>query len=510
MKTGGGVRVALMAAVVAAALAACGGGSSSSSTPEDLGPPLDPPASVGDAQRFLTQATFGPTGAEAARLAALGYSRWIDDQFAKPTRSHREYWDSREVAIRAVDANRGAGTREVLDTFYQQAVRGDDQLRARVAFALSQIFVISMQDGTVADNSRGVADWLDMLDAYAFGNYRDLLEAVATHPMMGIYLSHLKNQKENAATGRVPDENFAREVMQLFSIGLYELEANGTSRTGGDGKPMETYSGDDIAGLAKFFTGFSRTGPDTSDARFHGWVASAQDPDRAWRPMQGYPKFHSTSEKRFLGTSLGAQGGGDPNASLKVALDTLAAHPNVGPFIGRQLVQRLVTSNPSPAYVERVARVFSNNGAGVRGDLRAVVKAVLLDAEARDATSASDPAQGKLREPVLRMRGAVSSGVGRNGEDWSAARRDVQPSYAAELPLADKPAELVDRVTSKLVASVDTSALKADLRAAVEAVPLPALRTDASNQKQVDDGKRNRVVTAVLLTLVSPEFLVQK
>lgn len=569
-------------AAAAALLAACGGGGGGSAEPAQ-----DKPASAVDAQRFLTQATFGPVESDVTRVMDIGYRAWIDWQMGLPLRSHREYWDVQHAAARAADPNASAGTRDVLDSFYIQAVRGEDQLRGRVAFALSQIFVVSMVDSTVADNPRGVAGWLDVMNQHAFGHYRDLLEAVARHPMMGIYLSHLRNQKENPATGRVPDENFAREVMQLFSIGLYQLEPDGRVKLGADGKPIETYTGEDIAGLAKVFTGFSWAGPDTSDSRFFG-SSSAQDPDRQWMPMQGYTRYHSTSEKRFLGATVAAQGTADPNASLRVALDTLAAHPNVGPFIGRQLIQRLVTSNPSPGYVARVAAAFADNGSGVRGDMKAVVRAVLLDPEARDPAVARDAAYGKLREPVLRltallrafgatsdsgrwlvgstddagtqlgqtplrspsvfnfyrpgyvppnselgaaglaapemqithetsvagyanyMRSALQSGVGQNGPNFTAPRRDVQLDLAPEMALADRPAELVDRVLAKLAGAADTAALKPDVQAAVESIAIPALRADGSNQTQVDDAKRNRVRMAALLTLVSTEFLVQK
>ncbi len=295
------------------------------------------------------------------------------------------------------------GSGQVYESFWQQAVSGPDALRQRMAYALSQIFVVSMTDTTVAQYPRGVASWLDLLGTHAFGTYRELLEAVTLHPMMGLYLSHLRNQKEDAASGRVPDENYAREVLQLFSIGLYQLEPDGRVRTGADGQPLEAYTDADIRGLARVFTGFSwYAGPNPGDrtrSRFFGGNANA---DRDWQPMQAYPEFHSTSEKRFLGAVVAAQGTADPQASLKVALDTIAAHPNVGPFIGRQLIQRLVKSNPSPAYVGRVAAAFADNGSGVRGDLKAVIRAVLLDPEAR-AVTAGDATEGKLREPVLRL-----------------------------------------------------------------------------------------------------------
>jgi len=385
------------------ALVACGGGGGggSSGAESALAPgdgKIDLPQSRAEAMRFLTQATFGLADADVDRVMSLGYSAWLDEQFTKPQTLHRDYWDAENASIKAADATRSAGQREVLDTFCQQAIKGDDGLRQRVVFALSQIFVISMADGTVGDNTQGVAGYLDMLGGNAFGNYRMLIEGVSRHPMMGIYLSHLKNAKEDVAKGRVPDENFAREVMQLFSIGLYELNPDASVKTGSDGKALETYSGADISGLAKVFTGWSWDGADTADGRFYGW-SGYQDPTRLYTPMQGYSQFHSISEKSFLGVVVAAQTRADPGASLKAAMDRLATHANVAPFIGRQMIQRLVTSNPSPAYVSRVAQAFAGSG----GDMKALIKAVLLDGEARDAAAASGTSYGKLREPVLRL-----------------------------------------------------------------------------------------------------------
>jgi len=581
-------RVAGLALVIA--LSACGGADDAANggidprADTEPPPPDVSPARV-DAVRFLTQATFGPTDAEVSHVIDVGYSAWIDEQIAKPPASHRAAWEAADAEARAADPTDMASTRDVLDSFYRQAVGGEDQLRQRVAFALSEIFVVSMVDGSVIQHPRGVAGYLDTLARGAFGNFRDLLQDVSLHPMMGLYLSHLHNQKENPATGRVPDENYAREVMQLFSIGLYRLNADGSVQTA-EGKPLETYTSEDISGLAKVFTGWSWFGPNTSNARFFE-SSTARDADREWRPMISYGQFHSTSEKRFLGKVVGAQGSPDPEASLKVALDALHQHPNVGPFIGKQLIQRLVTSNPSPAYVARVAAAF-NDSAGKRGDMRAVVRAVLLDAEARDPALAGDNRFGKLREPVLRltaflrafdarsdsgkflvgttddpglqlgqsplrspsvfnffrpgyvppntqagslnlsvpemqithettvagyanyMRSAVQNGVGFNGTKGNAARRDLQPDYGDELAVADQAAVLVHRVTGKLITGRVPAALKNEIEAAVRSIPIPALRSDGRNQRRIDDAKRNRMMLAVYLTLVSPEFIVQK
>ncbi|WP_232315351.1 DUF1800 domain-containing protein [Aquincola tertiaricarbonis] len=384
-----------------------------------------------DAVRFLTQATFGATPADIERVLALGYQGWLDEQFARPGGSLRSSWDAAHAAIQAADATKSAGQREVLDAFYREAVTTDAQLRMRVAFALSEIFVVSFQNDAVTNNTRAVAAYMDMLRGNAFGSYRQVLEGVALHPAMGLYLSHLRNQKENVAAGRVPDENFAREVMQLFSIGLHQLNADGSRKLDGNGAPIATYTHDDIAGLAKVFTGFSYAGPDTHNNRFWG-ATGYQDPDRLWKPMQGYSQFHSVSEKRFLGAVVPAQGTAQPAASLKAALDTLAAHPNVGPFIGRQLIQRLVTSHPSPAYVGRVSAAFTGSG----GDLKATVKAILLDSEARGSAALADPAFGKLREPVLRLTATLRAlGATSDSGSWLISNTDDAATALGQTPL---------------------------------------------------------------------------
>ena len=286
------------------------------------------------------------------------------------------------------------------ESFWKQAATAPDQLRQRVKLALSEIFVISLADSHI--DTRGAASYYDVLGANAFGNYRTLLEQVALHPMMGTYLSWIANQKADPTTGRHPDQNFARESMQLMSIGLYQLNTDGTQVLNSLGQPIATYSTSDIAGLADVFTGYSWYSPKpTNNTTFNGKI---KDPDASVTSMIPYPTFHATNAKSFLGTTIAASATADPAGDLKIGLDTLFNHPNVGPFISRQLIQRLVTSNPTPAYVGRVAAVFNNNGQGVRGDLGAVVKAVLLDPEARNTAAAlADPNYGKLREPVVRM-----------------------------------------------------------------------------------------------------------
>ena len=396
------------AVTLIALLSACGGGGGgeTAATPPAPTPPpaavVEKPASRNEAARFLTQSTFGPVDADIDRVSSVGYAPWIDEQLAiAPTAPHRAHWQARDAEIKAANASSAAGQDQVFESFWKQALTGPDPLRQRMAYALSQIFVISMVDSNVGNDPRAVAAWMDMLGDKGLGSYRELLESVSRHPMMGYYLSHLRNQKANDRTGRVPDENYAREVLQLFSIGLVELNDDGSARTAAGGAAIETYGQADVAGLARVFTGFSFACPDWPDNNCFssGSNNSLSDPDRGFKPMLGYPQYHSTEEKRFLGTTIAVQTSSAPDASLTAALDAIAAHPNVGPFIGRQLIQRLVTSNPSPSYVTAVSRAFANNGAGVRGDMKAVLKTVLMHPEARVVSDTS----GKVREPVLRL-----------------------------------------------------------------------------------------------------------
>ena len=394
------IRTGLAAGAVAVLLAACGGNSSEEEANAT-------PPTTNEAARFLTQATMGPNEAAITSLTQQGYSAWLTDQYAKPQTLHRTYMDSMAASLAA--SGGAISANNFYESWWKQALTGEDQLRQRVAFALSQIFVISFADGTVGQYPRGVATYYDLLGEKAFGNYRDLIESVTLHPMMGNYLTMLRNQKEDAASGRVPDENYAREIMQLFSIGLYRLNADGTVQRDVAGNALETYTHEDIQGLAKVFTGWSwYAGPSLTDRTRNRFFGNNANLERDFRPMQAYNRhttntdFHSISPKSFLGTTIAAQSTPDPEGDLKTALDTIFNHPNVGPFIGRRLIERLVTSNPSPAYVGRVAAAFNSNSAGVRGDMKAVVNAVLLDPEARtfDANSTS---YGKVREPVMRL-----------------------------------------------------------------------------------------------------------
>ena len=520
-----------------------------------------------ESSRFLGRATFGPNMAAIDALAASDSEAWFRTQFSKPQTLHRKYIDAM-LAAQAAGGER-ISFRTFYETFWQQGIRGEDQLRQRMAFALSEIFVISMQNESVQPRVRGVASYYDMLGQHAFGNFRDLLEGVALHPMMGLYLSHLRNQKESAT--RTPDENFAREVMQLFTIGLYQLNPDGSLKQSG-GKPIDTYTRDDVAGLARVFTGWSWAGPDQSATRFYGGTA---DPDRDWRPMQNYAAYHSSGDKRFLGQSISGASSGQ--ADLKLALDTLFNHPNAGPFFARQLIQRLVSSNPSAAYVGRVAAAFANNGSGVRGDMQAVIRAVLLDPEAL-APGGTTLRTGKLREPLLRLAGWIRafdakpasgryriyylddplSGLGQNPLNppsvFSFFRpaytppnsalasaglvapelqitaepsvtgylnfmqeainsgvgdgRAIKPDYTRELALASDTGALLDRIDLLLMHGSMPARLRGQILTAVNGISIPA--ATASNATQVATAQANRVKLAIFLTMASPAYLVQK
>jgi len=356
------------------------------------------------ATRFLAQATFGPSPDSLAELKALGYDygAWITLEAAKPATS----------AVAIEQAAKDAALITTFDTSSNRRARnqamlaGSDQLRQRVAYALSQIMVISDTDSNVAGGLEGSSSYYDMLARDALGNFSTLLMDVTRHPMMGRYLSHYKNRKANTTTGTRPDENYAREVMQLFSVGLYLLNQDGTYQTDSNGRPLEAYTNDDITEFARVFTGFTddstnNTGTGTGAADFPSAVANYTIPMRMWEQQ------HDTGSKKLLSytgaTKSILPAGQTGLVDVQGAITNLVEHPSTAPFISRLLIQRLVSSNPTPAYIGRVAAIFANNGQGVRGDLLSVVKAILLDSEARDTSFITDPAHGKLQEPFLRV-----------------------------------------------------------------------------------------------------------
>ena len=377
-----------LAAVAIAVAAGCGGGSSGG-PPAPSSPAPSPPVPLTqvEAFRLLDQATFGATEQEARTVIDLGVEGWIDRQMRQPESLQLPYLRSLPVP-----ENLPRLQRDRLDIWFRNVLTGPDQLRQRVAFALSEIMVVS-ESGGLRQMPYGLADYYDILVRNAFGNFRELIEEVTLHPAMGVYLSMLGNQRPNPARNISPDENYARELMQLFTIGLVELNTDGTVRTDARGRPIPTYDQDIVEGFAHVFTGWKYAG----GANFNR--ARRNETNQAL-PMQNYADYHATGSKLLLnGVRLPA--GQTGRQDLEDALDNLFAHANVGPFIAVRLIQRLVTSNPSPAYVSRVAAAFNDNGSGVRGDLGAVVRTILLDPEAR--SGAESPSGGKLKEPLLRL-----------------------------------------------------------------------------------------------------------
>ncbi|MDO5626284.1 MAG: DUF1800 family protein [Pseudomonadota bacterium] len=521
--------------------------------------PASPPApaeptniTAAEAARFLQQAQFSASDAEISAVQQKGYGAWLDEQMRAPI--SQTGWDWLQQRRRA------NGNRNVDHMIWKQLIDGRDAVRKRVALAWSEIFVVSVEGVDTIWNEFAMAAYWDLLNTHAFGNYRQFLEALSLNPAMGFYLNTRGNRKADARTGREPDENYAREVMQLFSVGLYQLNTDGSPRAGG----AETYNNEDVSNLARVFTGY-RLSKNYSEYR--------DDPATFREPMVLNAADHASESVRFLGKDLPAT---DGTARLKAAMDVLASHDNVGPFMGRQLIQRLVTSNPSRAYVGRVAAAFNNNGAGVRGDLRAVTRAVLLDPEARQDPSLKPPTWGKLREPMIRfvqwartfsatssdsrwvvrnlssasdalgqsplrspsvfnffrpgyvapgiqsvarglttpefqitnensvtgyinfMRSVIERGLD-GGRDGGEANSILQPNYSRELTLVEDPAALVARLNLLLTAGQLSATTVTTIRNAIA-----TLSTDTPARRN------QRVWAAILLVMACPEYLVQK
>lgn len=498
------------------------------------------------AARFLAQATPGVDKFQIVALTASDYGTWIESQFAAPrTQGHFDWLLTNGYAV---ESNRN-NANGIDNTIWRKLVSSPDPLRQRVVLALSELLVVSVTGLQSPWRQFAAAHYLDILEDNAFGNYRQLLQEVTLSPAMGVYLTYRGNSKASAG-GAQPDENYAREVMQLFTIGLLQLDANGVPSA------VETYGGSDVSQLARVFTGW--------DYDMSGLTAP-YPPDVQRRPMTQTPSRYETGSKTFLGTTIPA--GTSASQSLAIALDTLFNHPNCGPFVGRQLIQRLVTSNPSPAYVGRVAHAFANNGQGIRGDLRAVLRAILLDEEARDAGLASGASFGKLREPVVRFlnwargfRATSPSGQWAIGDLSSASTRlgqsplrsptvfnffrpgyvppgtslaqagltapelqitnessvaayvnfmqravvglgvgDLQADYASLLSLAGSAPALLDEINLVVAAGQLSGSTLAMLATALSSI-------DAST----DTGKRNRIYAALTLVMAAPEYIVQK
>jgi uncharacterized protein (DUF1800 family) len=538
------------ATLPALALAACGDGGSPTASPPP--PPPPPPAAVlptaTQASRFLGQSSMGSSKADIAAVQSSGYDAWLATQFS--TARATSHWDWLVAQGYNVAANMNSQL-GFNPTVWRQAIASQDQLRQRIGLSLLDFLVVGIDGLNIGWKTFAAAAYLDILLDNAFGNFRDLIEKISLSPTMGVYLTYVRNKKANAAAGSVPDENYARELMQLFTIGLYKLNADGTQALVG-GKPVESYVQEDVSGLARVFTGFSYA------TNING------TPDRLRVPMIQIAGDHELGAKTFLGTTIPA--GTDGMASLKIALDTIFAHPNMPPFISKQLIQRLVTSNPSAAYVGRVSAIFANNGSGVRGDMKAIIRAILLDDEARNEANLTSSSFGKLREPVIRLTNwARAFGVTSPSEAWnfgdtsSTATRlgqsigrspsvfnyfrpgysppntaisssglvgpefqitsdtsviayvnymqaliqsgagDARANYADILTKAADAQALVDEVNLVLAAGQLSATSLATIRTAVESISATAT-----------NGPINRVYTAILLVMAAPEYIAQK
>lgn len=429
-----------------ALLSACGGGGTAPAAGPS-GPGLSgvdvaahthtSATSDAEAARFLQQAQFSSTESEIAAVRRGTYASWLADQINTPI--GQTGWDWLEQrGYGRNDRNRFFFSDYPADyMLWKQLMSAPDAMRQRMALALSEFFVISINGSEFTWRSHAVAHWWDTLVSHAFGNFRQLLEAVSLHPAMGWYLNTKGNQKADE-NGRVPDENYAREVMQLFTIGLYELNPDGSEKRDGNGDRIETYTQSDVTNLARVFTGYDFDA--RSGERITVQVPAGETPYKvegrqfAARPMVLDPDLHSPEEVQFLGTTIPAGTAG--TLALQDALDTLFQHPNVGPFFGRQMIQRLVTSHPSPAYVARVAAAFNDNGSGVRGDLRAVWAAVLLDDEARGPAGLTDPNFGKVRELMLRLvHWARSFGATSQAGSWKVGNLSSSEWSLGQSPL---------------------------------------------------------------------------
>jgi len=518
------------------------------------------------AARFLLRAQFSARDEDIRALQAAGYDGWLDAQFAAP-RGQRGYDWLNATGHNAVTAEGRYFWPQAGDfMIWNQLLAQPGEMRLRSTFALSQFFVISLNPIDGFWPPYITASWWDMLGDEAFGNFRTLLERVTLNAGMGMYLNTKGNLKADEKTGRQPDENYAREIMQLFSIGLIELNPDGSEKTGPDGRPLETYVQDDVTNLARVFTGY-----DHDMRRVKRQTVKWQDypvisTEFTLDPMVVDPDGHSAEAVTFLGLTIPAAT--PPADALKAALDRLFAHPNVGPFFGRQMIQRLVMSNPSPAYIARVAAAFDDNGAGVRGDLKAVWRAVLTDEEAL-APPPADPLHGKLREPVLRFvswartvgttseTGAyefhstarADEGLGQsplrspsvfnfyrpgyvppqtamarankvapefqianetslagyiNFLQWAIrwGYNDVKPGYGELLPIAHDPKALVSWLNLHLAANQLSEESCALIEHALGETPLTA---DSDRES-----KLNTLAGACMLVLSAPEYLVQK
>lgn len=547
------------------ALSACGGGGGDGSTGGSTSSTsVSYNYTQADAARFLLQAQFAFKDSDLTTLNSKGYDGWLTTQFNTAISQTGAQWLTAQ----------GYGTPNHNANYYtltpgdymawRMLMTGDDQLRKRCALAVSEMMVASLNPIGGFWPPYVIAGYWDMLNANVFGNFRTLLEEVTLNPAIGYFLNTKGNLKEDTSTGREPDENYAREVMQLFTIGLYELNTDGTAKTDLLGNKTETYTQSDISNLARVFTGYDW---DYSKVTWQTGYESYGIPttEFASAHMVLDANEHSLLEATFLGVTIPANTPGDQ--ALKTALDTLFNHPNVGPFFGKQMIQRLVTSNPSSAYVSRVTAKFNDNGSGVRGDLKAVWRAILMDDEAR--TLPTNTTAGKLREPIIRLAqwartfdiyssdgtweiydlSSSSWGLGQSPLRSSsvfnffrpgyvppqteiAAAGDVAPEfqlhnettvagyinfltsvirdgianvnadYTAMLAKVTDSQALLDWMNLHLSANQVSTATIARIKTAIDAHPITSTSTD--------DDKLDRICNCILLLMTCPEYLIQK
>ena len=544
-----------LAAVAPLALEACGegggGGATSGGgtpTPTPTPTPTTPPLTASEASRFLTQATMGASKTDITNLQGSNITAWLNTQLglARP----QKFWDF--LAVNGYNVVGNINSQAGFDAMmWSQLISSNDTLRQRVGLALLDMIVVSIDGFSSSWRSNVMAAYLDGLWDNAFGNYRDIIEAVASSAGMAYYLTFLGNQRANATTGAVPDENFARELMQLFTLGLYQLNPDGTQVLSG-GKPVETYTQADVSGLARVWTGWNLANNDNTT------------PDRMRLPLVNVASQHETGAKTFLTTTIPA--GTDGPNSKRLALDAIFAHSNLPPFVSKQLIQHMVTSNPSPAYVGRVSAVFANNGNGVRGDMKAVIRAILTDSEARSDANLTSTTFGKLREPIVRLTqwarafnvtsptnlwpfGNTNSTANRLGQSPGRAPSvfnffrpgytppgssvsaqgmvapefqivnepsvvayinymqtlitsgagEARPDYASLTSLISDSQALLNELNLILAANQISAGTIATLRTALDSI---AVTTTA--------GQTNRLIAAITLVMAAPEYLVQK
>jgi uncharacterized protein (DUF1800 family) len=576
------------ASTLALGVAACGGsgggitasdgGSGAASSSGGTGTAVLTPQSDEEAARFLLQTSIAASTTEIESLKTRGFEPWLDSQLSQSIDQTGTQW-LQSNGFGTVDENRWYNSRSPGDyMIWNQLMSGSGEVRKRAALALSEFMVVSLNSVNFAWRSQGIARYWDILNERAFGNFRDLLEDITLNPAMGVFLNTRGNRRADNS-GRAPDENYAREVMQLFTIGLVELNPDGTARTDSAGNPIETYTNADVTELSKVFTGYDYDASTTSFTQEIGTDRQVPSIEYTQLPMTADSTrwfnsrtvdFHSAEAKSFLGTAIPA--GTNAAESLRLALDALFNHPNVGPFFARQMIQRLVTSNPSPAYVQRVASVFDNNGAGTRGDLRAVFKAIWMDEEALAPANLQSTTFGKLREPILRLaQWARTFGASSESGFWTV--RDTadpstrlgqsplrapsvfnffRPGYvpansnaannnlvAPEFQLLNESSapgyvnfmsrviegtqfvtrDLVVPYTSELSIAHDADALLArvnllmsggQLSDASLSVIRSALDDFPATETGNEDTKIRRVHAAIMLVMASPEYLVQK